>query len=356
MLQKAYEKVNSSADAKSKFKTFSSFQNEAFDNIDDGGSERKGAGWDNLWRSIGNRVKVFHPQNPLHEKIRDLVLDHYTDAMGGLSTPPTIPPPIVIEKNECHGISGDTWVMHVDTVIGNVDTFCNQDAREVTYNKDSVDELKLSVKAPNDQNKGAKDAPNCADRFKGVVINGCDGNDPTNNPHNYKFGSTLTTSDGWQYTMTPLSKQINEVACDVSYKFLWDSFEIRGKNLPDAKFGAEGEGLKKQLDGCGEVTKYGFERTLKDGKFQWFANGRLPIGTKACVGRALKKAGGSGNGNCHGAGKRDTSRREIGIDDWPGYGDDSKHVFGAVTKRNIGIEDWPGYGEDSKHVFGSYEG
>lgn len=349
-LSKAYQTVNSRANVQSEFPTYASFQIEVFANIDNGGSDATGI-QDPLWRYIGNRVKVFHPQNALHEKIRDLVLDQYTDDLGGLTTPPT-PPPTVPDKNACHGISGDTWVMHADTATKNVDDFCGQTAKEVTYNQGSVDELKLSVTAPNNQDKGAKDAPSCAASFKDAVINGCDGGDSLNNPHNYKFGGTLTTGDGWQYTLTPLSKQINEVSCDVSYKFLWDSFEIRGKNLPDAKLGAEGEGLKKQLDGCGAVTQYKFERTPDDAKFQWYASGRLPIGTKACVGSALETAGGSGNGNCHGAGKRGVGRSEIGIEDWPGYGDDSKHVFASDIKRDIGIEDWPGYGDDSKHVFG----
>lgn len=38
--------------------------------------------------------------------------------------------------------------------------------------------------------------------------------------------------------------QINEVTCDVSYKFLWSALEINGKNLPDAKLGANGDGSK----------------------------------------------------------------------------------------------------------------
>jgi hypothetical protein len=114
--------------------------------------------------------------------------------------------------------------------------FCKQSNKEVTYNQGSVNELKMSVKSPKDEGPNA--SPDCAARFQNAVIDGCDGADPVNNPHNYKFGSTFTASDGWQYTMTPLSKQVNEVSCDVAYKFFFDSFEIRGKNLPDAKFGS----------------------------------------------------------------------------------------------------------------------
>jgi hypothetical protein len=62
--------------------------------------------------------------------------------------------------------------------------------------------------------------------------------------------------------------------------------------------GTNGEGLKDQIGGCGAITKWNFERTPNDVKFQWYASGQLPIGTKACVGRALQSAGESGDGNC----------------------------------------------------------
>ena len=135
------------------------------------------------------------------------------------------------------------------------------------------------------------------------VIDGCDGNDPLDNPHNYKFGSTLTTGDGWVFKMEPLSEQVNEDSCDVSYRFYFDGVEVRGKNWPEAKMGANGEGLKSQLAGCGALTKWSFEWTPNDVKYQWYAHGRLPIGTKKCVGNAVKSAGGCSAGNCHGAGK-----------------------------------------------------
>jgi hypothetical protein len=239
------------------------------------------------------------------------------------------PAPATQETNVCHGIGGDYWVMSRDTAVANAADFCGQTDHTKIYNDGSVNELELSVKNLNDDTKGPMDAPDCAARFSNVVIDGCDGGDPLNNPHNYKFGSTFTSGE-WEYKMTPLSKQVNEVNCDVSYKFFFDGFEIRGKNFPDAKLGANGEGLNAELSGCGDLTKWNFERTPDDCCFQWYASGQLPIGTKACVGRAVQSAGGSGNGNCHGAGKRQLSGSDS-IDSWPGYGDDSKHVFKNST-------------------------
>ena len=241
------------------------------------------------------------------------------------------------DNNACHGISGDFWVMSRDVAVENAKAFCSQTEKTVTYNQGSVNELSLSVRKPGNDSKVPTDAPDCVGRFQNAVIDGCDGADAVNNPHNYKFGSVLTTADGWEYKMTPLSKQVNEVSCDVSYKFLWDAIEIRGKDLPDAKLGADGEGLRQQLSGCGALTEWQFEQTPDDAKFQWYASCRLPVGTKDCVGVALMSAGGADKGNCQGVGKRaaNVRRRSSGIEDWPGYGDESKHVFRkpAVEQR-----------------------
>ncbi|KAB5583244.1 hypothetical protein GE09DRAFT_1078158 [Coniochaeta sp. 2T2.1] len=307
-LEKAYGRLTAAVDVNVAFKTYNDFQNALLDAVELDESNTT-TGWqDFFWRRGGNRFKVFHPTIPLHEKIRDLILDSYiADLQVNKTELP--PPPPAHDINACHG-----------------------PAKTATYNKGSVNELELSVRKLDDDSKSAVDAPDCVGRFQRAVIDGCDGHDLSNNPHNYKFGSTLTTADGWEYRMTPLSKQVNEVSCDVSYKFFFDSFEVRGKNLPDARFGAEGEGLRAQLAGCGALTKWNFERTPNDVKFQWYASGRLPIGTKNCVGDALVAAGGAGEGNCHGAGKRMSAvvaaPQPYGIDDWPGYGEESKHVFG----------------------------
>lgn len=91
-------------------------------------------------------------------------------------------------------------------------------------------------------------------------------------------------------------------SCDVSYNFLYDSFEIRGKNFDKTKFGNNGEGLKKQLDGCASITHYKFQWTPNDPKYQWYVTGHALVGEKDCIGHAVETAGGTTAGNCHGAG------------------------------------------------------
>lgn len=139
--------------------------------------------------------------------------------------------------------------MSRDVAVENVRAFCSQSEKEVKYNEGTVNELRLEIRSLNDDSKGPADSPDCVGRFQRSVIDGCDGDDPYNNPHNFKFGGTLRTGDGWEYTMTPLSEQVNEVSCDVSFKVLFNYFEIRGKNLPGSALGNNGDGLKDNLSG-----------------------------------------------------------------------------------------------------------
>ena len=103
-------------------------------------------------------------------------------------------------------------------------------------------------------------------------------------------------------TPSPPSAGPDADSCDVSYRFVLDSFEISGKNFDASKFGTDGSGLRTQIKGCGALTKWKFQMTPSSPIYQWHASGQLPIGVKNCVGNAVISAGGSSKGNCHGAG------------------------------------------------------
>ena len=92
--------------------------------------------------------------------------------------------------------------------------------------------------------------------------------------------------------------------CDVSYRFLYDLVEIRGKAWTTAELGENAANLKTQLAGCGDITDWNFQLTPKDCCMDWYVSCRLPIGVKDCVGRAVKTAGGPSAvvGDCYGAG------------------------------------------------------
>lgn len=166
------------------------------------------------------------------------------------------------------------------------------------YFQGSANSVKLSAHNKDDS-KALSTINDCVGKFK-VIIDGCDGKDPINNPHDYKFGGTYPSPEGWEFKVEPTAKKPTEDSCDVSYEFWFDYFEVRGRNFPDAKLGADGGGLKKAISRCGAITAWYFNWTPNDVKYQWYASGNLPFGTKSCMGSAVQSAGGTSAGNCHG--------------------------------------------------------
>ena len=94
--------------------------------------------------------------------------------------------------------------------------------------------------------------------------------------------------------------------CNVKYDVLFDRLTIEGKDFPPGKLDkddVQGDGLKQQLKGCGDLTDWKFQTLTNDPDgMQWKATGNLPIGKTACVGRALESAGGNSKSQCTGAG------------------------------------------------------
>ncbi|KAK7947992.1 esterase family protein [Apiospora aurea] len=179
-----------------KRQTYADYENQVFDALELSGDLIQKTAFDFFWREVGNRMKVFHPQIPLHEKIRDLVLDAYAEDLKGKGGGPSMGPPIPYE-NECPGTSGDTWMMSRDQAVGNAKAFCGQTQSKVKYNEGSVNELELSGTNDGSGKSSPKDAPDCEARF----TDRCDGDDNTESPHNYKFGSTLTTGDDGKHVI-----------------------------------------------------------------------------------------------------------------------------------------------------------
>ncbi|KAI4134836.1 MAG: hypothetical protein LQ347_001191 [Umbilicaria vellea] len=302
IMQEAYDKLTvgiSTADLSSKYPNTTNYTNAVFDAVDwqkvqqVNGSDLE-AQW--LWVWVGKRAKIFHPQVPFHTHIKDVVLAQYKK-----DTEDKAPK---ADQNACHSISGNYWVMHRDTAVNNVNDICAQGSKSVEYNQGTVNHLCLSVDYPANESQGPDNALDCKGHYINAVLDGCDGNDPINNPHNYKFGSTLTLSAGWVFKIEALSWQVVADSCDVSYKFIYHGFEVRGKDWPDSKPGAHGKGLQTQPRRCGALTDCGFEWTPHDVKYHWYAHGHLPVGTKACVGRAVESAGGSSVGNGARSGSR----------------------------------------------------
>ena len=91
-------------------------------------------------------------------------------------------------------------------------------------------------------------------------------------------------------------------SCKCHWALLLDTFTIRGRDFDTAKFSTDGESLRKQVAGCGGLNDWQFSYTNEDPRFDWVATGRLAVGDKACLGRAVVSAGGEDVDGCHGAG------------------------------------------------------
>ena len=131
LMQEASDKVTdglSTADLSSKYPNTADYTNAIFDAVDytkvqqvnDGDVEAKG-----FWSSIGSRTKVFHPQVPFHTHIKDLVLAQYKKDTESEESRK--------DQNNCHGVNGNTWVMHKDTAVANANDFCVQGSKSVEY-------------------------------------------------------------------------------------------------------------------------------------------------------------------------------------------------------------------------------
>lgn len=77
----------------------------------------------------------------------------------------------------------------------------NYDAR---YFQGSADSVKLST-YNTDESKALSTIDDCVGKLK-LIIDSCDGNDPFNNPHNYKFGGADTSPEGWEFKVEPTAR------------------------------------------------------------------------------------------------------------------------------------------------------
>ncbi|KAL8653411.1 MAG: hypothetical protein Q9226_003862 [Calogaya cf. arnoldii] len=251
---------------------------------------------DSLFGTEDTSCTTGSPNDPLKDDGKDGEKKENETGGGDLPISADSPEPL-----KCHGVGGDVWMIHRDQAVSAAEQFCAQDIKEKVYFQGSVDEVKLSL-SNTDSSKPVSGMTDCVEKFK-TIVDSCDGDNPVNNPHNYKFGGTYTDpSGGWELKIEPLAVKVTENSCDITYNFIENRFEVRGKNFPDGKLGADGEGLKKEIKGCGALTMWEFKWTPDDVKYQWYASGALPLGTKSCVGAATQTAGGKEAGHCKGPG------------------------------------------------------
>ncbi len=183
-------------------------------------------------------------------------------------------------------------------LAANIDTYCVeaekqgvQDAGSGSlgrpYNADTDEHLWLTMTWP--AGSTTKITADACKSAMGLIMNGCDGNDPEN-PTNLKYGGKVQKGEV-EYKIEVFGTPPKEIkaGCDYTYQGVFDEFWIWG-----AGFGSSdgGKKLREELSGCGAITSYEFKNGGGADGREWTANLQLPLGTKGCVGRAIESAGG----------------------------------------------------------------
>lgn len=139
-------------------------------------------------------------------------------------------------------------------------------------------------------------------------MDGCDVPNGNSNSMNWKNGGSMKDDNDVTYTIAPNANRATTPnkplgSYEFRYKGIWATFNVYGGGWADFDFGRSSGGVLAQLKGCGAVTGWNFQyyaSPASDGT-EWHAWGKLPIGTRRCVGRAVQSSGGF-SGSCGGTG------------------------------------------------------
>ena len=217
---------------------------------------------------------------------------------------------------QCNGINNEHYVTQ-STLAGNIQDFCTASAGQniansgstftKDYNVGTPDHVTLTTIWPNGLLNYQVFADEC-NYYLSTIMNGCDIPNGNSNPMDWKHGGSMKDNNGVAYTIAPNTNRAPAPDkplghCTSWYKGFYATFDVYGGGWADSDFGQSPGGVLAQLRGCGAVTGWNFEYYDSPGSdgTEWHAWGKLPIGTKRCVGRAVPSSGGF-SGGCGGNG------------------------------------------------------
>lgn len=228
--------------------------------------------------------------------------------------PSPLPTATPAPNKTCNGLAANKYVERDALQSAIQDHFCpdavaqgrlDKDSASIMrrYNQGTMDDVTVAINyAP-----GLNFKPNtadCVNSLLGDVTDGCDGNDPTGNPDNYRGGGIVNLGAvGYQIepqAVRQLAKSGLQGGRDSTYKFLWNEYTMWGHGFASGDFGMA---LKGQIGGCALLPDtWSFQYGLGSDGREWTAKFRTGVFQRGCVGHATIAAEAPGDFGCAGSG------------------------------------------------------
>lgn len=137
------------------------------------------------------------------------------------------------------------------------------------------------------------------------ITDGCDRNDPTGYPANYKGGGNLKLVGGLEFRIEPQAVRQPAVkglrgGCDSTWNLYFNEYVMWGHGWANNDFG---EGLREQIAACALLPDtWDFQYGLGSDGREWTAKFRTGVFQRGCVASAGKESGANQNLACNGTG------------------------------------------------------
>ena len=262
--------------------------------------------------------KIFHPNQVGHVTIASYVTDAIRTARAKILGLPN-PDCEEVTLSKCYS-RGSVPLAHAYAtayaLYGNTQDFCNSAAAQVppnmanwkfskTYNQTTPDENTFYVTLQNDATGFSYDACLAA---VNSILDGCDGNDPTNNPMNWKTGGEYQTN-GYLYQIIvtrtnrpwPRPKEPSG-QCIATWYVSHDAWDYKGAGWASWDWGQQT--ILPNLTHCIGSTPSNWQFEYFDEPdeqgFEWHSWGGMPVFQKNCLSPVMDGSGGPSGVGCGG--------------------------------------------------------
>jgi hypothetical protein len=263
--------------------------------------------------SDGNLVKSMrdyiasHPDNGWNRKPGTRLLWNGVDE--GHNPPETADVNTNNYVKTCAGLASNKYVSRETLRAAIVNDFCPTSNKygliSMRFKKDTMDDVLISGTIPWSNINYRPTIDNCERWMLAEITDGCDGNNPTGNPANYKGGGDLVLFPNITFRIEPQTVRQPAVkgvqgSCDSTYKFYFNDYVMWGHGWASDDFG---EGLKGQIAACALLPNtWDFQYGLGSDGREWTAKFRTGVFQRRCVTAAAKESGANENFGCNGSG------------------------------------------------------